>query len=623
MNATPKETPEQAAHRLAAAAVRGSFTTEALHCYRDVDGEPIYWRWRARKSDGQKTIRPMRYDGSAFVAGEPAAPATGKVLYRLPELVAADRGAVVLVVEGEWCADHLAERGLIVTTSGGSSSTDSADWSPLAGCHVVLWPDNDPPGRKYADAVTRKLLTLGCTVERIDIASLGLPDKGDTVDWLKAHPDSTAADVLALGRITGDLGDSGLAIGDAPRVQLLCAADVAMEPIRWLWPDWLAQGKFHILAGAPGTGKTTAALSWAASVSAGTPFPNGWTPSAGHVLIWTGEDDPADTLVPRLAYAGADLRKVHFVQGIRDVDGVRSFDPATDVGVLEAQARSMGNVALLIVDPIVSAVRGDSHKNADVRRDLQPLVDLGQRLDCAVLGITHLSKGTSGREPWERITGSLAFAALARVVYLAARQKSEDGEAAPSLLVRAKSNIGPTDGGFAYTLEQGEARPGIEASRTRWGGPIEGSARELLADAEAADDARQEAHDIESWLRDQLGDGRMPMRELERTAREEGFSTDQLKRAKRRIGAETEREGFGKSSVCYWRLPHSEPIGSIGGGKQSPHAMRSMGENAPYGWAQSNDMWSVDFEALTASGDTVAPWALHAVLGVDGANVGA
>jgi len=65
---------------------------------------------------------------------------------------------------------------------------------------------------------------------------------------------------------------------------------------------------------------------------AGHPLPHRGRSQAGHVLIWTGEDDPADTLVPRLAYAGADLRKVHFVQGIRDVDGVRSFDPATDVG---------------------------------------------------------------------------------------------------------------------------------------------------------------------------------------------------------------------------------------------------------------------------------------------------
>ena len=59
--------------------------------------------------------------------------------------------------------------------------------------------------------------------------------------------------------------------------------------------------------------------------------------------------------------------------------------------------------------PIVSAVAGDSHKGAEVRRALQPVVTLAQRLGCAVLGITHFSKGTNGRDPVERVTGSIAF----------------------------------------------------------------------------------------------------------------------------------------------------------------------------------------------------------------------
>ena len=94
-----------------------------------------------------------------------------------------------------------------------------------------------------------------------------------------------------------------------------------------------------------------------------------------------------------------------------------------------------------------------------------------------------------GRDPVERVTGSLAFGALARVVMLAARQEGTEDEPRPHpprLLVRAKSNIGPDDGGFGYNLEQDELsdHPGLMASSVLWCGKVDGTARELLAKAE-------------------------------------------------------------------------------------------------------------------------------------------
>jgi hypothetical protein len=84
---------------------------------------------------------------------------------------------------------------------------------------------------------------------------------------------------------------------------------------------------------------------------------------------------------------------------VRDGVEARAFDPARDIAALVRKAELIGDIGLLIVDPIVSAVGGDSHKNAETRRSLQPLVDLGARLQCAILGISHFTKGTSGREP--------------------------------------------------------------------------------------------------------------------------------------------------------------------------------------------------------------------------------
>jgi len=563
MNAVTQETPQQAARRLAQAVVCGEFRSEALHEYQLADGSPWCWRWRVRKADGDKAMRPMHWNGSAFVAGDPPAPAKGKPLYRLPELLAADPAALVWIVEGERCADVLHKLGLIATTSGSSSSASGADWTPLPGRRCVLWADHDEPGRRYMAEVATKLRTLGCTVEWIDIAPLGLPEKGDVVDWLHLHPEATVADVLALPRVA-----PAEPIDDAPRVILTRGCDVQPEAVDWLWNGWLAAGKLHLIGGAPGTGKTTLAASLAAIVTCGGRWPDGTRAELGSVVFWSGEDDNADTLNPRLRAAGANMDRVYMVEGVREGTDRYPFDPARDMDALRNVLATLPDVRLIVIDPIVSAVAGDSHKNAEVRRGLQPLVDVAGQLRCALLGVTHFSKGTAGREPTERITGSLAFGALARLVMVTAKQDAEGERAERRLLLRAKSNIGPDGGGFVYDLQQGELDgfPGVEASSVLWGEAIHGTARELLAEAEQRDD--DHGSDAASFLRELLAYGPRTAKEIASEARNAGYSMDAMHRAKRKIGAET-----GKSSMTggwIWRMPSTE-VGAEGceGGAQN------------------------------------------------------
>jgi putative DNA primase/helicase len=265
----------------------------------------------------------------------------------------------------------------------------------------------------------------------------------------------TSGDAMTLPEQTNTTGDAvGAHKANIPQVQITCAANIKPEPIRWLWDGWLARGKFHIFAGQAGTGKTTIAIALAATVSIGGRFPDGTRAPVGNVLIWSGEDSAKDTLVPRLLAAGADMAKVHFIGDVQHRGEVRSFDPATDIKAMMDAAERIGDVVLLLVDPVVNAVAGDSHKNGEVRRALQPLVDFGEKLDCAVLGISHFSKGTGGKDPMERVTGSLAFAALARVVL--ATGKINEGGKVKRIFCRAKSNIGLDSGGFEYDLHQKE-----------------------------------------------------------------------------------------------------------------------------------------------------------------------
>src|SRR4029077_12742515 len=110
----------------------------------------------------------------------------------------------------------------------------------------------------------------------------------------------------------------------------------------------------------------------------------------------------------------------------------------TDMAALLVAIRNLPDLVAVLIDPVVSASPGDSHKNAETRRGLQPLIDLAVERNLAALGITHFTKGTAGKDPIERITGSLAYGAIPRVVWGAAKGESEEG---PRKLVRIASNI--------------------------------------------------------------------------------------------------------------------------------------------------------------------------------------
>ena len=358
------------------------------------------------------------------------------------------------------------------------------------------------------------------------------------------------ADPIPLRRSPpGETAPSGASVA------LLRAADLTPTPINWLWQGYLAAGKFHILGGAPGVAKTTIAVDFAATVSSGGYWPDGSRPNVGNCVIWSGEDDPADTLVPRLIAAGADISRCFFVGDVMENGKPRGFDPARDIEPLRLAIRQAGGASLIVVDPIVSAVAGDSHKNAETRRALSPLVDLASGEGAALLGITHFSKGTQGREPTERITGSLAFGALARVVMIAAKA-GEDDEEPKRVFMRAKSNIGADDGGFEYGLCQVEidGHPGITASRVEWRAAIDGSARDVLGEAESFAE-RGPGEDARVFLSALLADGPVPVAEIKAHAVGSGQSWASVRRAKSALGVEARKIGFGDAGAWEWGLP--------------------------------------------------------------------
>jgi putative DNA primase/helicase len=179
-----------------AEAVRSSSgAPSATWLYHDATGREIGAVSRFTVGTTGKTFRQASRssDGRWVAKGMPAP----RPLYRLPKLLAS-RGTVY-VVEGEKCAEAVAELGLAATTSvGGASNAHHSDWAPLAGRRAVIVPDADEQGASYAKQVAVLAREAGAAEIRItDIAEIwpAVPPKGDIADWILMHPPEGRAEL--------------------------------------------------------------------------------------------------------------------------------------------------------------------------------------------------------------------------------------------------------------------------------------------------------------------------------------------------------------------------------------------------------------------------------------------
>jgi putative DNA primase/helicase len=249
---------------------------------------------------------------------------------------------------------------------------------------------------------------------------------------------------------------------------------------------------------------------------------------------------------------GANLQRCGIISGAIDENGLRCpFDAARDMNRLREAINNIGGISLLVIDPIVTAVTGDMHKANDVRRSLQAIVDFASEMRCAVLGITHFAKGTAGKNSAERVIGSQAFAALARMVLVAAKEEDSDRR----VFTRAKSNNSVDTGGFSYAIEAGALTNGIEVTRIEWGEALEGSSRSILSEVEG--DASEEAGQLgaaKQFLLTTLRNGPTPSKELLEHAREAyGVSAITLRRAQKELGIVANKSAF--AGGWNWSLP--------------------------------------------------------------------
>ena len=338
-------------------------------------------------------------------------------------------------------------------------------------------------------------------------------------------------------------------------------SDIESKQISWLWPQRIARGKLTIIAGNPGLGKSQVTASIAAVVSTGGRWPvDGQRCDRGDVIFLSAEDDPADTLRPRLEAAGADLTGVHVVDGVvkgyagTEVRQDRAFTLQSDLQALDERLSDLGEVALVVIDPI-SAYLGDtdSHKNAEVRSLLTPLAELASRHNVAIIGVSHLNKA-AGTQALMRVLGSVAFVAAARAAYLVAADPEDKSR---RLLLPLKNNIGPDTGGLAFKIEGATVPCGessLATSKVVWESEAVNMTADDVVDSGGAGAVPKATDEALGWLTQALSDGPVPSTEIFEQAEACGISRATLRRASKRLGVVPKKSGFGGSGGWAWSL---------------------------------------------------------------------
>jgi len=255
------------------------------------------------------------------------------------------------------------------------------------------------------------------------------------------------------------------------------AASIKPEAVQWLWTGRLARGKHTCIAGEPGTAKSQVTIAITAAITTGGEWPCGeGRAPLGNVIILNAEDGAADSIVPRLMAAGADLCRVHVVSAVHHADARRAFNLQHDLHLLEKTIAEIGNVALVVIDPVSAYLgRTDSHNNSEVRGVLGPLTEMAERNRVAILSVTHFSKGgpNATKKAIDRFIGSVAFVGAPRAAFAAIADPDHEGRL---LFLPVKNNLARPPQGLAYRTEErlvddgadGDKARGIPASRVVW-----------------------------------------------------------------------------------------------------------------------------------------------------------
>lgn len=363
---------------------------ETIHTYRDAAGAAIARVVRTDLPNGDKKFAQQTPDSSGEWTWK--GPKRPRPLYRL-DVLTRNPDATVVICEGEKAAEaaqrQLGDRFVSTTWMGGAGAVDGADFAPLHGRDVIIWPDNDAPGAKAAEALLRRLAGTArmARVVRVD----DLPSKADAADVMW-----TADDLLH--RLVS--GEEPVIVPDTPNTILTGSFWIRDAVLNTALP-YVVKGVFgkgHIIVfwGAPGSGKTFITLEMSCAVGTGHLW-RGRRTRKGVVLYIAAESSRpyienriAALRTEAPAMAAADVLMVplaldllHSEHG--DVDRV--------IAAAKQSAADVGEAVLIVIDTLaVTFGGGDENSPGDMGQYVANVQRIRNDTGAAVLVVHHCGK---------------------------------------------------------------------------------------------------------------------------------------------------------------------------------------------------------------------------------------
>ena len=322
-------------------------------------------------------------------------------------------------------------------------------------------------------------------------------------------------------------------------------SDIKPQPINWLWKDYIAKGTFTLITGEPDLGKSQMTLSMTAIVTTGGNWPvSGEKCEEGNVIILSDEDNLEKTIRPRLEANGANLEKIHYLDGIGKGDSnsdCELFNLKSNLTQLETMINEIKGISMIVIDPLSAYLAGvDTYNNKDVRSMLAPLSKLAGRYDIAIVCVEHPPKSSNGRA-MNQVGGSIAFVAASRSAYLVSKDPEDEER---RLFLKIKNNLSNYSGGISFTVESHKLDNGFEISKVLWGDePVKKTADEVLAYYNQTE-FQHKKESLNKWLQEELAEGPKNVAEVEKKALTQGITKKQFRNLREKMCIESNKTSF-------------------------------------------------------------------------------
>lgn len=316
--------------------------------------------------------------------------------------------------------------------------------------------------------------------------------------------------------------------------------------IDWIWYPYFARGEMTLVEGDPEAKKSFLIQAAARSLMDGRELPSQYPDlqaEPGNIVFFDCENDGETVLKKRMRYLR--LRNDQFCKYKEDpfemVDGGELDDI---IDVLRAYKPLM-----VIFDTMNDYFKKDANTNTgkDVAQGLQPFKRMAKELNCSVVLIRHLTKGSQGSKAMYRGSGSVSFIGKARLgISVAADPKDKER----SLFVPNKTSNAVKPKARAYEVRSTPRPDARDAFRFMWGEEVDMTADEILSAERPVGRPAEKREDATEWLMDELADGPVPAKELKSRCERRNISFKTVERAADECGRVIKTGGPGS----LWKL---------------------------------------------------------------------